>query len=76
MIENIGYSDQTRKMMDSAYGSRLQHENMQQTINLKQRAAMSFEEQVEAVMQLEKLRQMGILTESEFQKKKKEILGL
>ncbi len=37
---------------------------------------MSFEEQVEAVMQLEKLRQMGILTESEFQKKKKEILGL
>ena len=76
VIENIGYSDQTRKMMDSAYESRLQHQNMQRTINVKQRAAMSFEEQVEAVMQLEKLRKMGILTESEFQKKKKEILGL
>lgn len=76
VIENIGYSDQTRKMMDSAYESRLQHKNMQQTINVKQRAAMTFEEQVEAVMQLEKLRQMGILTDSEFQKKKKEILGL
>lgn len=36
---------------------------------------MSFEEQVEAVMKLEKLRQMGILTDSEFQKKKREILG-
>ena len=76
VIENIGYSDQSRKMMNSSYESRLQHENIQQTINVKQRAAMSFEEQVEAVMQLEKLRQMGILTDSEFQKKKKEILGL
>ena len=76
VIESISYSDETRKMMNSVYESQLQRENIQQTINAKQRAAMSFEDQVEAVMKLEKLRQMGILTDSEFQKKKREILGL
>ena len=76
VIENIGYSDKTRRMLDSAYDRKIQFEKTQETINVKQRAAMSFENQVNAVLQLEKLKKMGILTESEFQKKKKEILGL
>ena len=76
VIENIGYSDKTTKMLDLAYASKMQFERTQETINIRQRASMSFNNQVDAVLQLEKLKNMGILTESEFQKKKKEILGL
>ena len=76
VIENIGYSDRTSKMLEAAYSNNMQFERTQETINVRQRASMSFDNQVDAVLQLEKLRQMGILTESEFQKKKKELLGL
>lgn len=76
IIENIGYSEKTERMLDSAYSSKMQFDRTQRTINNNQRATMSFDNQVNAVLQLENLRKRGILTEIEFQKKKKEILGL
>lgn len=43
---------------------------------VKQQPAMSFEEQIETLKKLKELVDMGVLTEAEFNAKKKEIMGL
>ena len=80
VIESIDYSEETKRMIKASnrqsYENRLQKEKRQEAINLKQRESMTFEDQYEAVLKLSKLKDMGVLTESEFEKKKKEIMGL
>ena len=55
--------------------------NMAQSMNpngeVKTNApAMSFDEQIEALKKLKELLDIGVLSQDEFEKKKKEIMGL
>ena len=44
--------------------------------NAEDRSAMSFDQQIEALKKLKELLDMGILTQEEFDKKKKDIMRL
>ena len=80
VIESIDYSEETKRIIKASnkqsYENKLKMKRDQANINLRQREAMTFDDQYEAVLKLTKLKDMGVLTESEFEKKKKEIMGL
>jgi membrane protease subunit (stomatin/prohibitin family) len=53
-----------------------QNMNPQTTAPITQKSVMSFDEQIEAVKKLKELMDVGILSQEEFDVKKKEIMGL